>query len=69
MVMGLSSSQMYVRTESVNGILWCDCSVYLTIVSRRDWLGKPATIKVESNGAVGYVGSSLTMHNPLFFVR
>ena len=27
-----------------------------TIVNRGDWLGKPAKIKVENNGAVGYVG-------------
>ena len=39
------------------------------IVSRRDWLGKPANIKVENNGAVVYVGSSLLVHNPLIFVR
>ena len=39
------------------------------IVSRGDWLGNPANIKVENNGAVGYVGSSLTVHNPLFFVH
>ena len=39
------------------------------IVSRRDWLGKPVNIKVENNGAVGYVGSSLIVHNPLIFVR
>ena len=26
-------------------------------------------IKVENNGDVGYVGSSLTMRNPLFFVH
>ena len=39
------------------------------IVSRGDWLGKPANIKVENNGAVGYVGSSLMVHNPLFFVH
>ena len=32
--------------------------------SRGDWLGKPANIKVENNGAVGYVRSSLTVHNP-----
>ena len=37
------------------------------IVSRGDWLGKPAYMKVENNGAVVYVGSSLTMHSPLFF--
>ena len=37
------------------------------IVSRGDWLGKPANIKVENSGAVVYVGSSLTVHNPLFF--
>ena len=30
----------------------------LTIVSRE---------KTENNGAVGYVGNSLTVHNPLFF--
>ena len=29
----------------------------------------PANIKVEINSAVGYVGSSLTVHNPLFFVH
>ena len=39
-----------------------------TIVSRGDWLGKPANIKVENNGTVVYVGSSLTVHSPLFFV-
>ena len=27
---------------------------------------KAGNIKVENNGAVGYVGSSLTVHNPLF---
>ena len=32
-------------------------------------MGKPANIKVENNGAVGYVGSSLTVHNPLFYVH
>ena len=37
-------------------------------VSRGDWLGKPANIKIENNGAVVYVGSSLTVHNPLLFV-
>ena len=40
-----------------------------TIVNRGDWLGNPANIKVENNGAVGYVGSSLTVHNPLFCVH
>ena len=39
-----------------------------TRVSRGDWLGKLANIKVENNGAVVYVGSSLTVHNPLLFV-
>ena len=39
------------------------------IVSRGDWLWKPANIKVENNGDVGYVGGSLTMRNPLFFVH
>ena len=36
----------------------------LIIVSRGDQLGNPANIKVENNGAVGYVGSSLTVHSP-----
>ena len=27
--------------------------------------GKPANVKVENNGAVVYVGSSLTVHNLL----
>ena len=40
-----------------------------SIVSRGDWLWNPANIKVENNGAVVYVGSSLTVHNPLFFVH
>ena len=44
-------------------------SVSSVIVIRGDWLGKPANIKVENNGAVGYVGSSLTVHNPLLLVN
>ena len=42
---------------------------YRIIVSRGDWLGNAAKIKDENNGAVGYVGSSLTVHNPLFSVH
>ena len=41
-----------------------------TIVSRGERVGKGANIKdkkVENNGAVVYVGSSLTVHNPFFF--
>ena len=37
------------------------------IVRRGDWLWKPANIKDENSGAVVYVGSSLTVHNPLLF--
>ena len=40
-----------------------------TIVSRGDWLGNGANIIVKNNGAVVYVGSSLTAHNPLFFAH
>ena len=40
-----------------------------TIVRRGDWLENPANTKVENNGAVGYVGSSLTAHNPLLSVH
>ena len=40
-------------------------SAFYTIVST----GKPANIKFENNGAVVYVGSSLTVHNPLLFVH
>ena len=44
--------------------------VPLTVVSRGDWLGNPANIKVENiYGAVVYVGISLTVHNPLFSVH
>ena len=39
------------------------------IVSRGDWLGNPAKIKDEKNGAVGYVGSFQTVHDPLFSVH
>ena len=42
---------------------------YRIIVCRGDWLGNPAKIKDENNGAVGYVGSSLTVHNPLFSIH
>ena len=45
------------------------CLNHGELVSGGDWLGKPANIKVENNGAVGYVGSSLTKHNPLFSVN
>ena len=37
--------------------------------SRGVLLWNPANIKVENNGAVGYVGSSPIMHNPLFWVH
>ena len=43
--------------------------IILSIVSRGGWLGNLANIKVENSGAVGYVGSSLTVHNPLFSVH
>ena len=45
----------------------CFSFIIFNIVSRGDRLEKPANIKVENNGAVGYVGSSLAVHNPLFF--
>ena len=40
----------------------------LNIVSKGDWWGKPANIEVDNNGAVVCIGSSLTMHDPLFFI-
>ena len=40
-----------------------------TIVSRGDWLGNPANMKVENKDAVSYVGSSLTVDHPLFSVH
>ena len=40
----------------------------LNIVSKGDWLGKPANIEVDNNCAVVCIGSSLTMHDPLFFI-
>ena len=41
----------------------------VTVVSRGDWLGSAANIKVENNGVVGYVRSFLTVHNPLHSVH
>ena len=43
--------------------------IFKTIVTRGERLGNPANIKAENNSAVGYVGSSLTVHNPLFSVH
>ena len=45
------------------------CWLSKSIDSTGGWLGKPANLKVENNGAVVYVGSSLTVHNALFFVH
>ena len=46
------------------------CNLFvLYIVSKRDWLGKPVIVKVENNGAVGYVKSSQAVYNPLLFVH
>ena len=41
----------------------CRSSLRGAIVSRGGWLEVAANIKVENNGVVGYVGSSLTVHN------
>ena len=35
----------------------------------RDWLGNPTNIRVENNAAVGYVGCSLIVLNPLISVH
>ena len=43
--------------------------MYQSIVRRGDGLGKSANIKFENKGVVVYAGSSLTVHNPLFFVQ
>ena len=58
----VSVSSLFLRQELLT-------VVFLTIVTRGDWLGTSANIKVENNGAVVYVGSSLTVHNPLFSVN
>ena len=39
------------------------------IVSKGNWLWKPANITVENNGATVYVGSSMTVHKLTFFVE
>ena len=65
------------KTANISRQDWFPCemrndwrrSLRGTIVSRGDWLGNPGNIKVENNGAVGYIGSSLTEHNPLFSVH
>ena len=56
--------------EKYRGTFSFSCQIYISlfIVCRGDWLGKPANIKVENNGDVVYVGSSLATHNPLFFL-
>ena len=36
------------------------------MVSKGDWLWKPANIKVENNGSLVYVRSSLNVHNPFW---
>ena len=59
---------MSFRGETVGGFVKCRLFSQ-TIVSRGDWLGNPANIKVENNGAVVYVGSSLTVNKPFFFVH
>ena len=62
----LQNSFQKIRLEiKYNWTFW----VVSAIVSRGDWLGKPANIKAENNGAVGYVESSLTVRSPLFFVH
>ena len=58
----VSVSSLFLRQELLT-------FVFVTIVTRGDWLGTSANIKVENNGAVVYVGSSLTVHNPLFSVN
>ena len=45
------------------------CWLSKSIDSTGGWLGNPANAKVENNGAVVYVESSLTVHNALFFVH
>ena len=56
--------EKYRGTFSFSGQIY----ISLFIVCRGDWLGKPANIKVENNGDVVYVGSSLATHNSLFFL-
>jgi len=49
-----------------------NCNLVASLVaghSGGDWLGKLANIKVEKNGSAVYAGSSLTVHNPLFFLH
>ena len=59
---------IYFEKES-GRLLSLDHEVRHSVVGGENWLGKPPNIKVENNGAVVYVGSSLTVHNPLFFVH
>ena len=43
-------------------------SLHFTLPRRGHWLRKAANIKDKNNGAAVYLGSTLVVHNPLFFV-
>ena len=68
----MSKKKNILSESAVRPTVFCPCPRRLgslTIISEGDWLGNPANTKDENNGAVVYVGSSLTVHNPLFSVH
>ena len=65
------SKKNILSESAVRPTVFCPCPRRLgslTIISKGDWLGNRANTKDENNGAVVYVGSFLTVHNPLFSV-
>ena len=54
---------------ALSSVIYSRITIFFALnkVSRGDWLWNTANNKVENNGAVSYVESSLTVHNPLFF--
>jgi len=64
-----ATKKLGIKREGIVSLIVSRMYLTGTRVSRGDWLGKPANIKVENNGALVYVGSSLTVQNPLFLVH
>ena len=65
----LNTDTQLIKTDTFCGPLRVRINVFWTVSRGVAWLWKPANMKVENNGAVVYVGSSLTVQNPLFLVH
>ena len=65
----LNTDTQLINTDTFCGPLSVRINVFWTVSRGVAWLWKPANMKVENNSAVVYVGSSLTVQNPLFLVH